>query len=130
MADEQRIVLGVAYQAGPDPRIRKGADGSRDYFTAEELEKAAATFLKDGGRQIGIEHMDGTIGHAEVMESYIYEWDNPPVLNGVTYDEVHQGDWLIKVQLDEPTWNLVKAGKLNGFSPQGTATRRRRSTTT
>ena len=28
MPDEQRFVLGLAYQAGPDPRIRVGADGT------------------------------------------------------------------------------------------------------
>ncbi|MEC5149152.1 XkdF-like putative serine protease domain-containing protein [Cryobacterium sp. GrIS_2_6] len=125
MAKELRIVLGVAYQAGPDPRIKKGADGSRDYFTADELEKAAATFLRDGGRQIGIEHMDGTIGHAEVCESYTWPSDDPFVIDGEVV--ASKGDWLIKALLDEVSWELVKSGKLTGFSPQGSATRKRRA---
>ena len=69
MADEQRFILGLAYQAGRDPRIAKGADGGRDFFTAEELEKACWSFLP-GGADVGLFHgPDDTIGHFTVTES-------------------------------------------------------------
>lgn len=117
---ESRYLLGLAYPAGPDPRIQPGADGTRDYFTAEELEKAAWTFLGDGGERVGLFHLDGTEGSAQVVESYIYrgpDWE----INGTI---VRAGDWLIGVICDERAWTLVKSGRITGFSPQGVAKRR------
>jgi hypothetical protein len=115
---EQQYVLGIAYQAGPDPRIAKGADGARDYFTAEELEKAAWEFLRNGP-QSGLLHLDGTEGAATIVESYIYrgpDWDVGDVV-------VKAGDWLIGAKLDDWTWRMAKAGRITGFSPQGKARR-------
>jgi hypothetical protein len=117
---EQRYVLGVAYQAGPDPRIQRGADGGRDYFTAAELEKAAWSFLKNGP-VVGLFHADGTEGHAQVVESYIWRTD-PWIVDGETVAK--SGDWMIGAILDETAWQLYKQGKVTGWSPQGTATRR------
>ena len=118
--EESRFVLGLAYQAGRDPRIAKGADGARDFFTAAELEKACWSFLPGGG-QVGIGHVDGTLGHMTVTENYIYrgpDWDQG---NGVV---IKAGDWLIGGICDPTAWRLVKSGQVTGFSPQGAARRR------
>jgi hypothetical protein len=119
----QRYLLALAYQAGPDARITKGADGARDFFTPAELEKAAWSFLP-GGANVGLFHgPEQTIGHFEVTESYIYrgpEWD---LGEGIV---VKSGDWLIGGICDEVAWNLYQNGHITGMSPQGTATRRRR----
>jgi hypothetical protein len=127
---EQRYVLGIAYQAGPDPRIAKGVDGGRDYFTAEELEKAAWSLMRNGPRS-GLFHIDGTDadgGAAQIVESYIYRNDEPWDLgDGVV---VRKGDWLVGAILTPRAWELHKAGKINGLSPQGVARRRRRITQT
>jgi len=120
---EARYVLGLAYQAGPDPRIARGLDGTRDFFSPEELERAAWSFLDEGGEQVGLFHVDGTTGAARVVESYIYrgpDWD----INGTL---IRAGDWLIGAICDERAWNLVKSGRVTGFSPQGSAQRRKRS---
>ncbi|MEU8920307.1 XkdF-like putative serine protease domain-containing protein [Kitasatospora sp. NPDC048545] len=117
---EQRYVLGIAYQAGPDPRIQKGADGGRDFFTADELEKAAWSFLRDGGSQVGLNHVDGTTGAATVVESYVWRGPDWDLGDGVV---VKAGDWLVGAVLDEPAWRLYKSGRITGFSPQGTARR-------
>lgn len=117
---EQRFVLGLAYQAGQDPRIAKGADGARDFFTPEELEKACWSFLP-GGAQVGLFHADNTTGHMTVTESYIYrgpDWDQG---DGTV---IKAGDWLIGGICDDIAWQLVKSGKVTGFSPQGVAKRR------
>lgn len=119
-AKPQRYVLGIAYQAGPDPRIVTGADGSRDYFSPEELEKAAWNFMRTT-RSIGLFHEDGTEGHAEVVESYIYRGPDWDLGNGVV---VKAGDWLIGCILDPIAWQLYLNGDLTGFSPQGKAKRR------
>lgn len=117
---EQRYVLGVAYQAGPDPRIQKGVDGGRDYFTAAELEKAAWRFMLEA-RKSGLFHVDGTEGAAEFVESYIYRGPDWDLGDGIV---VKSGDWLVGAILSEDSWELYKAGKLNGWSPQGVARRR------
>jgi hypothetical protein len=121
VADEQRYVLGIAYQAGPDPKIQRGADGGRDYFSAEELEKAAWKFLAKG-REVGLFHADGTTGAADVVESYIYRGPDWDLGDGTV---VKTGDWLIGAVLDEPAWDLYKSGRITGWSPQGAARRRR-----
>lgn len=121
ISEPQRYVLGIAYQAGPDPRIAKGADGGRDYFTAAELEKAAWSFLP-GGAKVGLFHgPDETVGHFTVTESYIYRGPDWDAGDGIV---VKSGDWLIGGICDDIAWQLVKSGKVTGFSPQGVARRR------
>lgn len=125
--DEDRFVLGIAFKAGRYPQLRKGADGRKDIVSAEVIEKAAWGYLSEmGGQQVGIEHMDGTVGHAKVVESYIYRNDEPWLIKSVTGQDVvvNKGDWLVGMQLDEATWKLRKAGRLNGLSPQGRVARR------
>ncbi|MCX4750909.1 XkdF-like putative serine protease domain-containing protein [Kitasatospora sp. NBC_01287] len=123
---EQRYLLGVAYQAGPDPRIQRGADGGRDYFSADELEKAAWSFLP-GGAEVGLFHgPEETVGHFTVTESYIYRGPDWDVGDGTI---VKAGDWLLGGICDETAWRLYKSGRITGFSPQGQARRiTRRST--
>jgi hypothetical protein len=120
-ATEQRYLLAVAYQADRDPRIQKGADGGRDFFSPEELEKAAWSFLP-GGAKVGLFHgPDDTIGHFTVTESYIYRGPNWDFGDGVV---VKSGDWLIGGICDEVAWDLYKRGLITGMSPQGVARRR------
>jgi hypothetical protein len=55
-----------------------------------------------------------------VTESYIYrgpDWEQP---DGTV---IKAGDWLIGGICDETAWELVKSGKVTGFSPQGVARR-------
>lgn len=123
---EDRFVLGVAFKAGYYDGLRKGADGRRDVVAEDVIEKAAWQHLREeGGRLSGIQHLDGTLGHAELVESYIYrgpDW----LLKTVDGRDVviEAGDWLVGYILDEPAWALAKAGKLNGFSAQGRVARR------
>jgi hypothetical protein len=124
---EDRFVLGIAYQAGPDPAIKMGADGGRDFFTERELELASRTFMrKNHGQQIGLMHVDGTTeaGYAEVVESYIYRGPDWPQADGTV---VKAGDWLLGAILSPEAWQLAKRGKITGWSIQGTAKRRARS---
>lgn len=143
-AEEQRFVLGIAYQAGPDPRIAKGVDGGRDFFTEAELEKACWSFMLSG-QQHGLLHLDGTTGAARPVENFIYRNEVPWVVSGDTQvrkaiarlaaevedcagpDDlvVRKGDWCLGSILDDSPWQAVKAGKLNTWSPQGIARRRR-----
>lgn len=125
MTDEpQRYVLSIAYKAGPDPRITKGADGGRDYVSESELERAAFSYLAKGNPQVGIGHLDGTTGAATVVESYLWRGPDWDLGDGIV---VTKGDWLVGMILDERSWSLAQQGKLTGLSPQGTARRLRRA---
>lgn len=124
MAEEQpqRYVLGIAYQAGRDPNIRKGVDGGRDYFTAEQLEKAAWSYARNG-LDNGLYHADGTRAGTTV-ESYIWRGNDWPVTGpDGTVTVVKAGDWLVGAILNEHGWDLYQSGELTGWSPQGTARR-------
>lgn len=123
MPEEQRFLLGIAYRAGADPAIAKGQDGGRDFLTEAELEKAAFSYMKNGPR-VGLFHLDGTDGDATatVVESYIYRNDEPWDLGGGLV--VRKGDWLVGAILSPEAWQLYKAGKITGWSPQGVARRR------
>jgi hypothetical protein len=126
-APEQRFLLGIAYQAGPQPCIKKGQDGGRDYFEPDDLELAAHAYLAKGPR-VGLFHMDGTEtisgageATATVVESYIYRNEQPWDLgDGLV---VRKGDWVIGAILSPEAWFLYKSGKISGWSPQGTARR-------
>lgn len=119
---EQQFVCGVAYQAGPDPRIAKGVDGGRDFFTARELEKAAWSFMLNGQHH-GLFHADGSDGVAKTVENSIYRNPIPWVVDDDLI--VRKGDWIQGLLLDDAAWRLHKQGKVNGLSPQGVARRRR-----
>lgn len=123
-ASEQRYVLGVAFAAGCDENVRKGVDGRRDWMSAAEVEKAAWGFID--GRQVGVQHADGSVGAATVCESYIYrgpDWEIVDTSGNVQV--IKSGDWLVGAILAEPSWRLFKAGLVDGWSVQGKARSRR-----
>lgn len=122
MPDEQRFVLGICYQAGPDPRIKRGVDGGRDWFSKAELERACWSYMRSGCPQINAFHVDGTEDCAEPVESFIWRWDDWDVGDGIV---VKDGDWCLGAILSPRMWELHKAGQVNAFSPEGTAIRRR-----
>lgn len=116
----QRYLLTVAYQPGRDPRITKGVDGKRDWFSEGELEKAAWSMLESGVPEVGLFHADGSVGHAQVVESYIYrgpDW----VLTAVdgTEQVVKSGTWLVGLRCDEVAWDMVEKRLVQGVSLQG-----------
>jgi hypothetical protein len=123
VAEERRFIVALAYQAGPDPRIVKGQDGRRDFFTADELEKAAHSFARNGMGG-GAFHLDGTSEEFEPVESWIHrssDWTVTGPSGSVTV--VKSGDWLVAGYLSPKAWDAYKRGRITGVSPQGTARR-------
>lgn len=118
---EDQFLYGAAYQAGPSPLIRRGADGGLDMFSARELEKAAWSFML-GGHQHGLFHADGTEGIAKTVESGIYRNPVPWVISDDLI--IRKGDWTLGVLVNDEGWALYKQGKIGGLSPQGAAKRR------
>lgn len=116
---ERRYTLGLAYGADL-PDVGTAQDGFRDFVGKAALQDAAWSFMRKGA-VIGLHHQEGTEGHGVVVESYLspVDWIAP---NGFA---VKAGDWLLGVVWDEPTWQLIKSGQINGYSPQGSARRRK-----
>jgi hypothetical protein len=114
--EEKRYTLGVAYPANE-------IDAHGDFTTPEELEEAAWKFMQRvqrGFSGVGLFHQPGTEYSGGVVESYIYRgprWE----VNGQV---VEPGDWLLGVRWTEKAWELIKSGKVTGYSIQGYAYRR------
>ena len=123
MTQPQRYLLALAYQSGKDSRIIKGVDGGRDFFTPEELEKAAWSFLANGTPEVGLFHgPEQTKGHFTVTESYIYRGPNWDLGDDII---IKAGDWLVGGLCDEVAWDYYTRGLITGMSPQGSARRKR-----
>jgi hypothetical protein len=121
--DESRYTLGLAYPA-MRADVSRAADGHRDFVGAEALEKCAWEWMRKSG-DIGLFHREGTSGHATVVESYIYrgpDWHQVSPVDEKSY-LVKSGDWMLGTVWDEYGWQLVKAGLVKGWSPEGGAKR-------
>lgn len=115
---EKQYTLGVAW--GLDPDKKPAMDGHRVVASPEVLEQAAWNFMRQ--RRVGLYHQDGTLGHGEVVESYIYrgpDWELPDVAGNKQV--IRAGFWLVGNLWDDIAWRLIKRGLIDGLSPQGTA---------
>lgn len=115
----KRFVLGVAYPAAK-------VDGHGEFMTADQIERTAWDYARNH-RRIGFFHADGTEGHADLVESYIYrgpDW----VTSDIDGKEqvIKAGDWVMGAILDEPGFDLVRRRKADGWSVDGEARRRKR----
>lgn len=119
MPNDQRFILGVAYQSGYDSGLSKGADGFTDYVDPADLEWAAWGFMRNNP-VVGLNHEDGTTGHVEIVESYIYRGPDWVQADGTV---IKAGDWLLAGIVDEETWPAVERGDYTGWSPEGTGRR-------
>lgn len=119
---EKRYTLSVAW--GLEPDKRKAADGHRVFIKPDVLEATAWNFMRN--RKVGLYHQDGTEGHGEVVESYIYRGPDWETVDATGEKQIiRSGYWLVGNVWDQSAWGLIKRGLLNGLSPQGNATFRR-----
>ncbi|PFK34399.1 XkdF-like putative serine protease domain-containing protein [Bacillus cereus] len=104
--DEKQLVTGVVYE--PDVE-----DSHGDTMTAEEIEKAAYTFMENY-QHIDKQH-DEIAGKGTVVENWIAKSDMT-----VGEQEVKAGTWLMTVRVDDTdTWEEIKKGEVTGFSMGG-----------
>ncbi|MGS2751456.1 XkdF-like putative serine protease domain-containing protein [Bacillus zanthoxyli] len=103
---EKQLVTGVVYE--PDVE-----DSHGDKMTAEEIEKAAYTFMENY-QHIDKQH-DEIAGKGTVVENWIAKSDMT-----VGEQEVKAGTWLMTVRVDDAdTWEEIKKGEVTGFSMGG-----------
>jgi hypothetical protein len=121
--EEHRVTIGVAYPANlADAKMAK--DGHIDFASKDVVEQIAWRWMKER-QQVGLLHESGTEGHGLVVESGIHRGPDWIVKNADDSETVvSDGDWLLGVEWDEPTWRWIKANPSAGYSPQGRAGRR------
>ncbi len=113
----QRFTLGLAYPANR-PDVARARDGHIDFASPEALEKCAWEYMTRY-REIGMWHKEGTAGHAEVVESYIYRGPLWTIETPTAEVVIKAGDWLLGARWDDYGWEQVQKGLINGWSPQG-----------
>ena len=120
--DELQYTLVCVYPADKAD-VAVAADGHRDFASKTAVRDAAWNFLRKGGK-VGLAHEDGTDGAGTIVESFLWPGDDWATKSGYV---VKEGDWMAGIVWDDPSWELVKQGKIGGVSMQGSARRRQAS---
>jgi len=106
--EEKHIVYGVVLE--PDT-----VDGQGDIISAEEIEKACHTFMREY-KKLGFLHKEFDRA-LYILENYI-----APETFKFNGQIVKKGSWIMAVKVEDPMiWDLIKQGKITGFSVQGYA---------
>ena len=120
--NEQRLVVGAAMI--PDKMIIRRNEITGEiyyvYFTAETIKKLQQKFMQEKLLdKTNIEHGRKFLNGVDVVESWIVE--DPKLDKQQVFGmEYPKGSWMCIVKVsDDKTWQMVKDGKLKGFSVQG-----------
>lgn len=106
--DDERIVFGVVYE--PDVEDTQG-----DYATAEEIRKAAYSFMENG--QIYKVMHKGVAVDICVLETYL-----APVEFQMGGETVTKGSWVLGSRIPKgELWIDIKSGEHTGYSMAGTS---------
>lgn len=108
--EDERFVFGVVLV--PDE-----VDAQQDTYTAEEIRKAAHSFMEFFGGRVKLMHQGSPVEGIKVLETYLTK-----------VEETHAGEtfpigtWLLAVRVvDDDLWQMVQTGAFQGFSIGGTA---------
>ena len=108
---ENHYVTGIVYE--PDCE-----DTQNDSMTAEEIQKAAYWFMKNGDG-VDLQHDFEKLENASVVESWVAKSDF-----NIDDETVLKGTWLMTVEVSDPdVWDDIEKGKITGFSMGGKAVR-------
>lgn len=119
--EEERIISGALMLA--DTPIYRN-DGNGEYyvvFTKDTIKKIAQKYFKKGYQNnVNLMHDSGQVQDGLTMfESWIVD-EKRGVKPMQGFEDVKDGSWFgsFKVENDE-VWNLIKEGKVKGFSVEG-----------
>jgi putative serine protease XkdF len=109
--DEKHLVTAVVYE----PMVE---DTQGDYMTAEEIEKAAYSFMGNGAN-IDTQHDFEKAEGVTTVESWVTKEDGK-----IGDQEIKKGTWLITTKVeDDDIWSQIKKGDITGYSMGGIAER-------
>jgi hypothetical protein len=123
--EDQQILVGPVMI--PDieiiRRVDKGPDKGKPYwvrFSSKSIARIAEKFMRENrnhGTNVG--HNAGEYAGTYIMESWLVENEQDKA-NTVYGLDLPVGSWVAKMRVQDPNvWKAVKAGKLNGFSVEG-----------
>ena len=105
----ERIVMGVVYE--PDVE-----DAQADWANAEDIRKAAFSFM-ESGQAYKINHADDA--KINVLESYL-----APVDFELEGQVVKAGSWVLGSRIkDDEVWGKIEKGEITGYSMAGVGVR-------
>ena len=120
--DERRVVTGPLMI--PDIEIPRRAENGEKYyvyFSEDTIRQIAEKFMREKRvDQTNIEHDSGDIRDKNYLfETWIIEDPEMDKAKAMGFN-LPKGTWMGSMRvMDDPTWNLVKEGKLKGFSVEG-----------
>ena len=93
-------------------------DAHGDLMMADEIEKAAYSFLASANLSVAVDENHNHIPtFSKVIESYVTKEDS----NGVA-----AGTWIVGMQITKDgTWRKIERGEITGFSFEGSGYRRK-----
>lgn len=107
---EHHFLTGIVYEP-------MSVDTQGDYMTAEDIQKAAYWYAKNGSG-VDVQHNFEKFENAEVVESWIAKADF-----SIGDQKVSKGTWLMTVEVSDPdVWSAVEKGEITGFSMGGRGT--------
>lgn len=107
-SEKKKLIYGVVYEPSE-------IDAHGDYASAEEIEKAAHTYLEDFA-EINLMHAKGLGKKARVVESYI-----APIDFEVEGEKIKKGAWVMATKIYDPQlWDAIQKGLITGYSIEGT----------
>jgi len=105
--NEKRLVTGIVVE--PDVEDTYG-----DKISAEEIEKAMIKFMEHGP-EIRVQHDPDFVPKVTIIESWI---EREGRMLGNMF--VKAGTWLLTTKVnDNEVWEMIKDGRLNGYSFRG-----------
>ena len=105
--EEQRLVTGIVIE----PEVE---DTYGDVISIEEIEKAMIRFM-EGNPQIRVEHDPDYNPKVAIIENWI---EREGRMIGEQFIKI--GTWLMTTKVfDDDVWDMIKTGKLNGYSFRG-----------
>lgn len=104
---ENHFVTGIVYEP-------MAVDTQGDYMTAEEIQKAAHWYAKNG-TGVDVQHDEKKLDGACVVESWIAKADFT-----IDKTDIKKGTWLMTMEIsDSDIWDKIEKGELTGFSMGG-----------
>ncbi len=104
---ETHHITGIVYEPMTE-------DAHGDFMTAEEIQKAAYWFAKNGDK-VDRQHNFKPLPGAAVVETWIAKSDTE-----IAGTPIRKGTWLITVETEDPSvWEAVQKNEITGFSMGG-----------
>jgi hypothetical protein len=124
-SEDQQILVGPVAIPNIEilRKVDEGPDKGKPYwvrFSKDVIRKMAEKFMREmRNHDTNIQHNGKNNANTYVMETWLVENEEDKANSMYKFD-VPVGTWMVKMRVTDPeVWKQVKAGKLNGFSLEG-----------